>query len=228
MMGVPTFLHTPAVRPALHAELAAHMRLFISGSAPLLAETHREFEARTGHRILERYGMTETNMNTPTPMTARGSRARSGCPCGVEVQDHRSHHRGHPRHRRDRPDRGARSQCVQKATGTCSKRPAKNCARMGFSSPAIWARSMRRDMSILSAQQGSDHLGGYNIYPKEIELLLDESAGVLESAVIGVPHADFGKASSGSSWPSRGPPRISRPSRPPSPPLWRGSNSPKN
>ncbi|HSM40703.1 MAG TPA: AMP-binding protein, partial [Afifellaceae bacterium] len=67
MMGVPTFYTRLLADPRFNRDLVAHMRLFVSGSAPLLAETHREFEARTGHRILERYGMTETNMNTSNP-----------------------------------------------------------------------------------------------------------------------------------------------------------------
>ena len=69
MMGVPTFYTRLLDDPRFDAELTRHMRLFISGSAPLLAETHAEFETRTGHRILERYGMTETNMNTSNPYT---------------------------------------------------------------------------------------------------------------------------------------------------------------
>src|SRR5690606_26811550 len=67
MMGVPTFYTRLLADPRLTAEAAGHIRLFVSGSAPLLAQTHREWEDRTGHRILERYGMTETNMNTSNP-----------------------------------------------------------------------------------------------------------------------------------------------------------------
>ncbi len=67
LMGVPTFYTRLLQSPALTAEAASHMRLFISGSAPLLADTHREWSARTGHAVLERYGMTETNMNTSNP-----------------------------------------------------------------------------------------------------------------------------------------------------------------
>ncbi len=67
MMGVPTFYTRLLADARFDAELTAHMRLFISGSAPLLAETHKQFEARTGKKILERYGMTETNMSTSNP-----------------------------------------------------------------------------------------------------------------------------------------------------------------
>ena len=90
MMGVPTFYTRLLDDPRLTRDLAGHMRLFISGSAPLLAETHERFEARTGHRILERYGMTETNMNTSNPYDGErrgGHRGLSAAGCGAE--DHR-------------------------------------------------------------------------------------------------------------------------------------------
>ena len=87
MMGVPTFYTRLLARPDFTRELVGHMRLFVSGSAPLSAETHKEFEARTGHAILERYGMTETNMNTSNPYDGERIPGSVGFPLpGVEVR----------------------------------------------------------------------------------------------------------------------------------------------
>src|SRR5690606_25505579 len=87
MMGVPTFYTRLLLSPGLTREATAHMRLFISGSAPLLAETHREFAARTGHAILERYGMTETNMNTSNPYDGERIAGTVGLPLpGVSLR----------------------------------------------------------------------------------------------------------------------------------------------
>ena len=87
MMGVPTFYTRLLARPDFTRELVGHMRLFVSGSAPLSAETHKEFEARTGHAILERYGMTETNMNTSNPYDGERVPGSVGFPLpGVEVR----------------------------------------------------------------------------------------------------------------------------------------------
>ena len=87
MMGVPTFYTRLLSDPRLTRDLVAHIRLFVSGSAPLLAETHRDFEARTGKRILERYGMTETNMNTSNPYDGERRAGTVGFPLpGVELR----------------------------------------------------------------------------------------------------------------------------------------------
>src|SRR5262249_29449554 len=87
LMGVPTFYTRLLAHPGLTREAAAHMRLFVSGSAPLLAETHHDWRSRTGHAILERYGMTETGMNVPTPYEAERIAGTVGLPLpGVEVR----------------------------------------------------------------------------------------------------------------------------------------------
>ena len=100
LMGVPTFYTRLLQSPALTARSDQHMRLFVSGSAPLLAETHREWRARTGHAMLERYGMTETNMNTSNPYD--GERvARRGRPSAARRLG--AHHRS-----RNRQGAGAR------------------------------------------------------------------------------------------------------------------------
>src|SRR4029079_2730269 len=87
MMGVPTFYVRLLQHPGLTRDATRHMRLFVSGSAPLLSETHREWQARTGHAILERYGMTETNMNTSNPYEGARSAGTVGLPLpGVEIR----------------------------------------------------------------------------------------------------------------------------------------------
>ncbi len=194
MMGVPTFYTRLLDEPRLNRELVQHMRLFISGSAPLLAETHLAFEERTGHRILERYGMTETNMITSNPYEAERRAGTVGHPLpGVEV----------------------RITDPETATPT----PAGEIGMIEVRGPNVFigywkmpektAEEFREDGFFITGDLGqldeagyvqivgrSKDLiisGGYNIYPKEIELLLDEQEGVLESAVIGVPHPDFGE-----------------------------------
>ncbi|MFT6452410.1 MAG: malonyl-CoA/methylmalonyl-CoA synthetase [Halocynthiibacter sp.] len=195
MMGVPTFYTRLLDDPRFTTDLTRHFRLFISGSAPLLAETHEAFEARTGHRILERYGMTETNMNTSNPYEGARRAGTVGLPLpGVEVKvcD---------------PETGA--ELAQGEIGVLEVR-GPNVFEGYWQMPEKTAQELRADGFFITgdlAQMDADGYitivgrakdliisGGYNIYPKEVELVLDEMPGVLESAVIGVPHADFGEA----------------------------------
>ncbi len=193
MMGVPTFYTRLLDRDDFTADVARNMRLFISGSAPLLAETHREFEARTGHRILERYGMTETNMNTSNPYEGERRAGTVGYPLpGVEL--------------RVCDESGA--EIPQGEIGTIEVR-GPNVFKGYWQMPEKTAEELREngffitgDLGLVDADgyvtivgRGKDLIisGGYNIYPKEIELVLDQAPGVLESAVIGVPHPDFGE-----------------------------------
>ena len=193
-MGVPTFYTRLLAEPGLTREACARMRLFVSGSAPLLSETHVDFEARTGQRILERYGMTETGMLTSNPLGG-DRRAGSVGPAlpGVEV----------------RVVGDGEGACPVGEIGNVQVRgpnvfsgywrmPEKN--REEFT-PDGWFRT--GDMGSLSGDgyltivgRSKDLIitGGYNVYPKEIELALDELADVQESAVVGVPHPDFGEA----------------------------------
>jgi malonyl-CoA/methylmalonyl-CoA synthetase len=195
MMGVPTFYTRLLSDPRFTADLAAHMRLFISGSAPLLAETHREFEARTGHRILERYGMTETNMNTSNPYDGDRIAGTVGLPLpGVEVKI------TDPTTGATLPDGEigqieVRGPNVFKGYWNMPEKTREELRDDGF--------FITGDLGQIDAQgyiqivgRNKDLIisGGYNIYPKEIELLLDDQPGILESAVIGVPHADFGES----------------------------------
>ena len=194
MMGVPTFYTRLLDDPRFTRDLVSHMRLFISGSAPLLAETHVRFEDRTGHRILERYGMTETSMNTSNPYEGERRAGTVGFPLpGVEAKvcD---------------PVTGA--EVAQGEIGVLHVRgpnvfkgywrmPEKTKAEIledGFFITGDLAR-IDGDGYIHIVGRGKDLIisGGYNIYPKEIELFLDAQPGVKESAVVGAPHPDFGE-----------------------------------
>ncbi|MEM9430304.1 MAG: malonyl-CoA synthase [Pseudomonadota bacterium] len=193
MMGVPTFYTRLLDDPRLTSSAVAHMRLFVSGSAPLLAETHTAFEARTGQRILERYGMTETNMNTSNPYEGERRAGTVGFPLpGVELKI----------------TDGAGQALPQGETGQIEVR-GPNVFKGYWRMPEKTAEELRPDGFFLTGdlgqidRDGYVHIvgrskdliisGGYNIYPKEIELVLDDQPGVLESAVIGVPHPDFGE-----------------------------------
>jgi malonyl-CoA/methylmalonyl-CoA synthetase len=194
MMGVPTFYTRLLDDDRFTKELTSHMRLFVSGSAPLLAETHLAFEQRTGHRILERYGMTETNMNTSNPYDADRRAGTVGFPLpgvALRVCD---------------PDTGA--EVVQGEIGMIEVK-GPNVFAGYWQMPEKTREEFRDDGFFITGdlgkvdEDGYVHIvgrgkdliisGGYNIYPKEVELLLDEQDGVLESAVIGVPHSDFGE-----------------------------------
>lgn len=195
MMGVPTFYTRLLGDDRFTKELTTHMRLFTSGSAPLLAETHRQFEQRTGHRILERYGMTETNMNTSNPYEGERRAGTVGFPLpGVELKI-------------TDPESGV--EIPEGSIGVIEVR-GRNVFKGYWQMPEKTATELREDGFFITGDMGNVddegyvHIvgrnkdliisGGYNIYPKEIELVLDEQPGVLESAVIGVPHADFGEA----------------------------------
>ncbi|QFT59482.1 Long-chain-fatty-acid--CoA ligase [Sulfitobacter sp. THAF37] len=194
MMGVPTFYTRLLDDARFTRDAAAHMRLFISGSAPLLAETHVQFEARTGQRILERYGMTETNMNTSNPYDGERRAGTVGFPLpGVELKI-------------TDPETG--TPLPQGEVGVIEVR-GPNVFKGYWQMPEKTAAELRDDGFFITGDlgtidadgyvsivgRGKDLIisGGYNIYPKEVELVLDEQEGVLESAVIGVPHPDFGE-----------------------------------
>ncbi len=193
MMGVPTFYTRLLDDPRLTRAATAHMRVFISGSAPLLAETHQAFAARTGHHILERYGMTETNMIASNPYDGERRPGTVGFPLpGVEVR--------------------ITDQGTGVAPGEVGQIEVRgpNVFKGYWQMPEKTAEELRPDGFFLTGDlgrvDGDGYLhivgrskdlvisGGFNVYPKEVELLLDEVPGVLESAVIGVPHPDFGEA----------------------------------
>ncbi|MGR3802504.1 MAG: malonate--CoA ligase [Marinibacterium profundimaris] len=193
MMGVPTFYTRLLDEDGFTRDLAQGMRLFVSGSAPLLAETHVRFEERTGHRILERYGMTETNMNTSNPYDGERRAGTVGFPLpGVDLKITGSEGEELP----------------QGEVGLIEVR-GPNVFKGYWQMPEKTREELREDGFFLTGdlgmvdEDGYVHIvgrnkdliisGGYNIYPKEIEMVLDDQPGVQESAVIGVPHADFGE-----------------------------------
>jgi malonyl-CoA/methylmalonyl-CoA synthetase len=194
LMGVPTFYTRLLQNPALSKETTRHMRLFVSGSAPLLAETHREWFARTGHAVLERYGMTETNMNTSNPYDGERVPGAVGHPLpGVSV-------------RVTDPETG---KDVGRETIGMIEVKGPNVFKGYWRMTEKTKAEFRDDGFFITGDlgkiddKGYVHIlgrgkdlvisGGFNVYPKEIESEIDAMPGVVESAVIGVPHADFGE-----------------------------------
>jgi malonyl-CoA/methylmalonyl-CoA synthetase len=194
MMGVPTFYTRLLKHPGLTKAACAHMRLFTSGSAPLLAETHDEFRAKTGHAILERYGMTETNMNTSNPYDGDRIAGTVGFPLpGVEV-------------RIAEADSG--KVLPQGEIGVIEVK-GPNVFPGYWRMPDKTKAEFRADGFFITGdvgridERGYVHIvgrakdliitGGFNVYPKEVESEIDSLPGVVESAVIGCPHPDFGE-----------------------------------
>lgn len=193
MMGVPTFYTRLLGDDRFTKELTEHMRLFVSGSAPLLAETHSQFEERTGHRILERYGMTETNMNTSNPYGGERRAGTVGFPLpGVELKICDSDGNALPLGEIGEIE--VRGPNVFKGYWQMPEKTAAELRENGFFITGDLGR-IDEDGYVQIVGRNKDLIisGGYNIYPKEIELVLDDQPGVLESAVIGVPHPDFGE-----------------------------------
>lgn len=195
MMGVPTFYTRLLASDRFTRDVAAHMRLFISGSAPLSAEVHKEFRERTGHAILERYGMTETNMNTSNPYDGARRPGTVGFPLpgvGLRVVDARTG--------RELPD-GEVGIIEIKGPNVFMgywRMPEKTAQEFRADGYFITGDMGRIDedgyVSIVGRSRDLIISGGFNVYPAEVEALLDELPGVAESAVIGVPHPDFGEA----------------------------------
>ncbi len=194
MMGVPTFYSRLLLNDGLTKELVQHIRIFISGSAPLSPELHREFEQRTGHAILERYGMTETGMNTSNPFEGARRPGTVGFPLpGVEL-------------RIAEPVSG--KELPKGEVGVIEVRGA-NVFKGYWRMPEKTSEEFRDDGFFISGDLGmiddqgyvnivgrdKDLIisGGFNVYPAEIEAAIDAIDGVAESAVVGLPHPDFGE-----------------------------------
>jgi malonyl-CoA/methylmalonyl-CoA synthetase len=194
MMGVPTFYLRLLKDPRLSRELTSHCRVFISGSAPLSIDTHRQWLARTGQALLERYGMSETGMNTSNPYRGERVPGSVGVPLpevSVRITD---------------PGSGA-----PLASGEIGmievqgpnvfagywRQPDKTRAEFRddgyFITGDLGKFDQRGYLYIVGRSKDLVISGGYNIYPKEIEAEIDALPGVLESAVFGVPHPDFGE-----------------------------------
>ena len=194
LMGVPTFYVRLLESTNLSRDTVANMRLFISGSAPLLAETHKQWQALTGTAILERYGMTETNMNTSNPYDGERRAGTVGMPLpGIEVRI---------------TDQDTGKELAQGEIGSIEVR-GPNVFKGYWQMPEKTKEEFREDgffitgdvgvmdnnnyLSIVGRSKDLIISGGFNVYPKEVELILDDVEGVYESAVIGVPHPDFGE-----------------------------------
>ncbi len=194
MMGVPTFYTRLLQDARLTKAATSHMRLFVAGSAPLLADTHREWFARTGHAVLERYGMTETGMITSNPYDGERMPGAVGYPLpeiSVRIAD---------------PETGAL--LPTDAVGMIEVK-GPNVFSGYWRMPEKTKAEFRPDGFFITGDlgkidaKGYVHIvgrgkdlvisGGYNVYPKEVETEIDGIDGVVESAVIGVPHADFGE-----------------------------------
>jgi malonyl-CoA/methylmalonyl-CoA synthetase len=205
LMGVPTFYTRLLEHPGLTGAAARHIRVFISGSAPLLSETHQRWREATGHAILERYGMTETNMITSNPYEGERRAGTVGFPLpGVSL-------------RIADPDTGAA--LPNGAVGVIEIK-GPNVFKGYWRMPEKTASEFRPDGFFISGDlgmiddRGYVHIvgrakdliisGGFNVYPKEIESEIDAIDGVEESAVIGLAHPDFGEGVTAVVVPSRG------------------------
>ena len=186
MMGVPTFYTRLLANPAFTKASAPSVRVFISGSAPLLPSTFAEFEERSGQRILERYGMSEAVIITTNPLEGDRIAGSVGFPLpGVELRIGGAEDTGVIQ---------IRGPSVFSAYWRMPEKTAEEFTADGFfitgdvghidPDGRVWISGRAKDLIIS---------GGYNVYPKEIELVLDELPGITESAVIGLPHPDFGE-----------------------------------
>lgn len=194
MMGVPTFYTRLLNHPAFEKSCCRSIRLFISGSAPLRPDTFNRFERRTGHRILERYGMTEAGMITSNPVRGARTAGTVGFPL-PEVSVRIANQKG---------------ELVDDGTVGVLELKGPNVFKGYWQMPDATAKVFRDDgylvsgdlarkdaegrISIVGRAKDLVISGGYNVYPKEIETAIDTIDGVDESAVIGVVHPDFGEA----------------------------------
>jgi malonyl-CoA/methylmalonyl-CoA synthetase len=193
-MGVPTYYVRLLAEPGLTRAGCAGMRLFVSGSAPLALETFEEFRQRSGHTILERYGMTETGMNTSNPYSDERRGGTVGLPLpGVEVRVVDDADAALPRGRTGHVQ--VRGPNVMPGYWKLPEKNAEEFTADGyFRTGDLGAFDADGYLQIVGRAKDMVISGGYNVYPREIELLLDELPGVQESAVFGVPHPDFGEA----------------------------------
>jgi malonyl-CoA/methylmalonyl-CoA synthetase len=193
MMGVPTYYTRLLTAENFTRESAAQIRLFISGSAPLLEETFYEFEKRCGHRILERYGMSETNMNTSNPLKGERKPGTVGPPLpGVEVRI--TDDAGSVLETGEIGNLQVRGGNVFREYWKMPEKTVEDFSDDGFFNTGDkGVIDVDGYVSIVGRSKDMIISGGLNIYPIEIEGVLNDLADVKESAVIGVPHADFGE-----------------------------------
>ena len=193
-MGVPTHYTRLLQEPRFDRSATARMRLFVSGSAPLLAETHREFSQRTGHHILERYGMTETLMNTSNPYDGARVPGSVGPPLPrVSIRVHAEKAVEDPAGAAVGDLEIAGPNVFAGYWGDPDKTQAAFTADGWFKTGDVGCIDRHGYVTIVGRAKDLVITGGYNVYPKEVEAELDALAGILESAVFGVPHPDFGE-----------------------------------
>ncbi|MEM9257544.1 MAG: malonyl-CoA synthase [Pseudomonadota bacterium] len=193
MMGVPTFYTRLLADARLDRNSVAHMRLFISGSAPLLADTFEAFEERTGERILERYGMTETGMNTSNPLKGERKPGTVGLPLpGVAIRVCDA--AGQPLPLGEVGELRVQGPNVFVGYWQMPDKTADDFTSDGYFRTGDQAR-IGDDGYVTIVGRAKDMVisGGLNVYPKEVELVIDSLAEVIESAVIGLPDPDFGE-----------------------------------
>lgn len=190
MMGVPTFYTRLLADPRFGPEQSGGMRLFISGSAPLLSQTHEAFEERTGQRILERYGLTETSMNTSNPLNGDRRAGTVGLPLpGVSLRLDESVGDG-----AGIGEIQVRGPNVFKGYWGLEEKTAEAFTEDGFFRTGDLGKiDVAGYVTIVGREKDLIITGGLNVYPKEIETLIDAEHGVEESAVFGVPDSDFGE-----------------------------------
>ena len=193
MMGVPTFYTRLLDHPGFTAAACAGMRLFISGSAPLTEQTFKAWESLTGHRILERYGMSETAMITSNPLDGERVPGTVGYAL-PEVSVRIADGSGTELPRGEVGIIEITGPNVFKGYWQMPEKTAEEFRSDGYFITGDMAR-MSEDGRVRIVGRAKDLIisGGYNVYPKEVEKLIDDVAGVRECAVIGLPHPDFGE-----------------------------------
>ena len=194
MMGVPTYYTRLLADPDLGGTDCRTMRLFISGSAPLLEETFTTFAERTGHTILERYGMSETGMNASNPLDGERRAGTVGFPLpGTQIRICDDAHR--PLDTGEVGELEVRGPNVFKGYWRMPRKTAEDFTADGWFVTGDQGRIDERGyVSIVGRSKDMVITGGLNVYPKEIEIVINGIEGVVESAVFGVPHPDFGEA----------------------------------
>jgi len=193
-MGVPTFYTRLLDDRSFDHNCCQNMRLFISGSAPLLEQTFEDFRQRSGHTILERYGMTETGMNTSNPVEGDRIAGTVGLPLpGVEARIVDENNQAVKNNNVGILQ--VRGENVFKGYWRMREKTAEEFTSDNFFITGDMARYNEQGyFSIVGRNKDMVITGGYNVYPKEVELILDEAEGIKESAIIGLPHKDFGEA----------------------------------
>ena len=194
MMGVPTYYTRLLATNQMNKLVTKNMRLFISGSAPLLTDTFVEFEQATGHCILERYGMTETNMSTSNPLVGKRKAGTVGKPL-PQIEIRITDNNGKLVDEEEIGNIQVRGPNVFKGYWRMPEKTSEEFTHDGyFNTGDKGVTDADGYISIVGRSKDMIITGGLNVYPKEVELVIDEIDGILESAVIGIPHQDFGEA----------------------------------